>query len=1097
MQAQQPSSSLKPVVRFVPIDAGRGIHHAIASFPEASIAAKSKTAVIFILDRSGSMGGTLRSAVLPSCKSFLRVAKPDHADAVFFSHEAEVISNVTPDNWDMKVRYIDSKGGTTMENGVEEAVTLAIERIESLRTGNSLFVHFVFMTDGKNDSGNKGKAFAAAMQIERERIRAATKNKDVSVYTSAVSVSGGYYGPTADTYCAMQVQQALTNTVVGSDLADCFSCASGSDISRVVENLSRDHERMTKTDMVELKMTLNNSSDADNGVGFVANPGGAPSTTYRAAASHSQVSCIFVGGDPKKHVKSIEGCDLVFESTPADEIQSAGLLLDLAPDLIKSLRVSQVSAVKGVDISKGIDLVEAIINKVDASDQALDSDHMLPRIFASAKTPQARLKLMRRADNDLRHQLSVVKNARNMSNATPADMERHIIGVDQMKHAKGIMYRAHLDDSTPEERARAIVDSVRKLTKTWPKLDVDHDLPITYISQLTARELWNQIGDEIDDIAKDNPSEADLLYSLGMLGHGINVAEVPSSAVEPWNARIKSVVLDGRRVATFDSLCALDYKRADGEQREIANVLVTIDPADPEPYRRYLDTTLSSAYLGMVFARNPSVVISGQHTALLGMSLCALARQIASGEAITQIVAKLVVEIAHTLSYRIHPSLYWMGVAAKLAAEDPRAYLTTRQEDEIKNQVVPLVALLVFGHATWTRLTSQGKTKALRAILEQSIADTCNKSSEWSETDALFKLAKHFGIERSSAPFPLADDLAEPEDTVFSCDYDHRSIEEHCVAKFPAWSKNILQLWALVDAVHEFVEERLIANDGDIDRPLYALLGADSVSESSLLALQAKIKEKMSPFTSQAEFDPCAVLVALGLADNEPAAMTYVAAATVQALRNPSTAQRRPHVDNYNASPLEDISTEAAAWAYLADTAVEIRKRMYYVDLSAKTARLRAKAEEEARILKEQELARIEDEWHAKHPGYPNVFSEQEVEEHNRDHPEDPWTMSHNLRGVYTGLLSDRCCYPTCDKYLKRTDDLWTHLRPGRCLPGFHGACREASLIEDPEARKRTVLETLGDDRIAADRQGKRTEHYKPLDLGVDIVVADFKSKNM
>jgi type III secretion system FlhB-like substrate exporter len=139
------------------------------------------------------------------------------------------------------------------------------------------------------------------------------------------------------------------------------------------------------------------------------------------------------------------------------------LLMDMVPDLIQSLAIAQVARGTGSAglqaIKRGIDVVEATIQYIESLDKG--------SALAAAKTPHARVKLLNQGINAMREQLSVVKRNHGIVNASSSEQAKYIINLGDMKHTKGIINRAHTDES-PEERARHIVRTVSNIIKSCP-----------------------------------------------------------------------------------------------------------------------------------------------------------------------------------------------------------------------------------------------------------------------------------------------------------------------------------------------------------------------------------------------------------------------------------------------------------------------------------------------------------------------------------------------------------------------------------------------------------------------------------------------------
>ncbi|AGO82042.1 Von Willebrand factor type A domain containing protein [Pandoravirus dulcis] len=171
-----------------------------------------------------------------------------------------------------------------------------------------------------------------------------------------------------------------------------------------------------------------------------------------------------------------------------------------------------------------------------------------------------------------------------------------------------------------------------------------------------------------------------------------------------------------------------------------------------------------------------------------------------------------------------------------------------------------------------------------------------------------------------------------------------------------------------------------------------------------------------------------------------------VAALVAQTLQRPTASKRCADPDTGKAQ-LEPLDNVATCRAYLGESAATVRRQRYRQLLTAKNARLREAERLRREAAAEAERERARKAWHDAHVGMPVVFTPDQIEAHNRAHPDDPWSPSvHPTTGRPSGLLGDRCCFASCPDYMRRLGNagLWEHLAPGQCTPAFHVAARQA-----------------------------------------------------
>lgn len=182
-----------------------------------------------------------------------------------------------------------------------------------------------------------------------------------------------------------------------------------------------------------------------------------------------------------------------------------------------------------------------------------------------------------------------------------------------------------------------------------------------------------------------------------------------------------------------------------------------------------------------------------------------------------------------------------------------------------------------------------------------------------------------------------------------------------------------------------------------------------------------------------------------GVGDDDATAVC-VAALAAQALQRPTASKRcaDPETGMAQLEPLDDL---AVCHAYLGETASAVRRQRYRQLLTAKNARLREAERLRREAAAEAERERLRRAWRAAHVGMPVVFTADQIEAHNRAHPDDPWSASvHPTTRRPSALLNDRCCFASCPDYMRRLGNagLWEHLAPGQCTPAFHVAARQA-----------------------------------------------------
>ncbi|AGO83528.1 Von Willebrand factor type A domain containing protein [Pandoravirus salinus] len=340
-----------------------------------------------------------------------------------------------------------------------------------------------------------------------------------------------------------------------------------------------------------------------------------------------------------------------------------------------------------------------------------------------------------------------------------------------------------------------------------------------------------------------------------------------------------------------------------------------------------------------------------------------------------------------------------------------------------------------------------------------------NASDTQTDDDALVKTLDAI-LATDSHPVPLADDVDEPTTVDCATDYDARVASE-AGRKCLQWMSrkapvvDALVGVALVRALHEAIVP--MARDARAKGlPLRPVGGTDTLHDvvTAFVASSAQAEEACANALSAALKDPLATDVAAFIAhywslsspgstdadDHNDATALCAAALAAQALQRPTASKRCADPDT-GAAQLEPLDDLDGCRAYLSETASTVRRQRYRRLLTAKNARLREaeRMRREAAAEAERERSRVA--WRAAHVGMPVVFTADQVEAHNRAHPDDPWSLSvHPTTRNRSALLADRCCFASCPDYMRRLGNagLWEHLAPGQCTPAFHVASRQA-----------------------------------------------------
>lgn len=332
------------------------------------------------------------------------------------------------------------------------------------------------------------------------------------------------------------------------------------------------------------------------------------------------------------------------------------------------------------------------------------------------------------------------------------------------------------------------------------------------------------------------------------------------------------------------------------------------------------------------------------------------------------------------------------------------------------------------------------------------------------DDDALARILDAM-LSTGAHPVPLADDTDEPTTVECSADYDV-DVAIKAGAICLRWlSRKAVVVDALVGValVRAFYAVILPMARDALSKGLFqptATGGAGTLSDlvTAFVASSPDAEDACARALGVALKDPLATDMGAFVAhywsptpdpprllDGNETAMC-VAALVAQTLQRPTASKRCADPDTGKAQ-LEPLDNVATCRAYLGESAATVRRQRYRQLLKAKNARLREAERLRREAAAEAERERARRAWRDAHVGMPVVFTPDQIEAHNRAHPDDPWATSvHPTTGRPSGLLGDRCCFASCPDYMQRLGNagLWEHLAPGQCTPAFHVAARQA-----------------------------------------------------
>lgn len=790
----------------------------------AAATARRDLHVVFILDRSGSMAGAFRRVVLPACAGYLDVVKPQHASAIFFNDKAKTFPHITS-AW-LRASTKDGKWTTRIDRGVEAAVAFVLEDARRQRDTEPPVYKFVFMTDGVNDAEHAGDQLKASIYMSGSRL-----NGDS--FVSVINVTAA-----ADTRAGMWTHEALSTMSVSSEGAFAVAHAA-SDVETVVASLAAHTTAVVGSGVGRLRTISFDAHKGDGAMGAITLAGTATETIIRVAGDRIAV---LTQGPPPSHVM-IDGLVTPIKMNDILDLDTATLVLGTVDDHASRVAMAQVSGHDGLDAMRAVALLGAVLDSVDASG-ALDKG-ALARL-SGARTPYERVRLMRRTMEASRGRVASIRSTQLVAQAAAPDMAAYVSDMAKAKYGVAALRRAAASQQTLHDPASALAALARAHTKTATTTTQsdddsaralhgdDREAPVSFISQQTADELWAEATSpgEHDMVRAAAGGAAGLdehiiLSAFGMLGYGIEAHRPPSCVVEPWHLSVRYVSCD--IVGTNDLIGALATNVAveDLSRKRITDAVVVRDPARPAPYDAYARSPLAALYLGVVCARNPSVALASQSTAVPALAMVRAAAQVAGHHgrdtatgAHAAVLLRLVLHVAHTVrtndrAAHIASSLSGITNGASVCG----SVLTAKSH---VHRVAQALAYMVARGETAVLVRSPDRMAAVaRAMLAQAIVEAAAASPKHTNNTCTLadvvggKASEHIvcgtdndddddddnggdlarsslqetegdnnGIEHDAVgtletmlaitnhPVPLADSEPEPNDIVFGDDYD-------------------------------------------------------------------------------------------------------------------------------------------------------------------------------------------------------------------------------------------------------------------------------------------------------------------------------------
>eukprot|EP00026_Physarum_polycephalum_P004641 Phypoly_transcript_04663.p1 GENE.Phypoly_transcript_04663~~Phypoly_transcript_04663.p1 ORF type:complete len:660 (-),score=89.51 Phypoly_transcript_04663:152-1933(-) len=159
-----------------------------------------------------------------------------------------------------------------------------------------------------------------------------------------------------------------------------------------------------------------------------------------------------------------------------------------------------------------------------------------------------------------------------------------------------------------------------------------------------------------------------------------------ASNIDPWKISVTYISKDWWD--TTSAMCGLHAMAThrDTMGRQVQDVLVILDPKNPDPYLAFLKSPLHAAYMGVIFARNPDIQLPAQRSGLLMSALVRGITQLLEPAFRTREFVGMLLKLVYTIRKRINAAEineYWDAVLKKLTLSQPGKWMTEAPEDDI------------------------------------------------------------------------------------------------------------------------------------------------------------------------------------------------------------------------------------------------------------------------------------------------------------------------------------------------------------------------------------------------------------------------------
>ncbi len=719
----------------------RGMHYMLSVTPEQIIGPIDPVRLLFLLDKSASMGSSFAKMVVPSCKHLYRTLNPSECQIILFGKTVDLIPAHRVR--DAGAAFFDSlavplEDATNFLGGVEKAVDVMLrdqEEILKRREGAPLFL-LVILSDGV-DTVNTN---AALNEATYERLSRMLQGSNTKCCVRSVNI-----GKKADTSLAMKAKYHLETVMDGRWNAPLIYARTRAELPKLLAELSSD---LLSQFSVNLAVP-----STDPFEGLVKNILHPPVHSLNVTAKPASVITALLRGPPPREVLfNDHECSVpLFVYDGRDWLEEDVVMQsELLVLLRRHIEDISVAVLAGKNVQGAIDDIRGIICSV--SEAVFNAAEM------QKMTPEQRRQTMKRKKQllqELRELLGRLQETLLMKTATSDAQAQWLTGADKLKFGlRALRYAKRL--------------SLQKLHEELLRLaGAPFQERTTDLVSVTSR--LSTIGHLREMAGVGSTTLLEFLYSFGGVGLAARLRRSEACVIDPWRICVDYVSDDA-----WDTCSALCFMEAaiplvDSAGEKCYDVVLVGDPRNFEPYRAFSRSTLFQHYLSILFSLNPDLANPRQMTALLAVALVRCVTQLLNPKRQTALAVQNMFRLLYTLRRRMLSTAddegsYWTALLSKLENTDAAKHLTEAPEDDI-GSIAKVLACIVCLPERLEAISRPGHLAELSlALMAEAASRGCRievKLSPNQEAHPL--LVKALGIAEESCAFPTSVDEPEPK----------------------------------------------------------------------------------------------------------------------------------------------------------------------------------------------------------------------------------------------------------------------------------------------------------------------------------------------